>query len=268
MEFSFYRGTTKLTPVIYVATADLAFSVGDKNTVQVKIPYQSAKGSLGSASGLSDISLCITRNIFSSQKFDVNVSVGTKIPSNDSNKTVEENGKEFSLPMYYQNSLGSNDIILGGSLISRDWLLATGVQYDINENRNQFLWSDWNSNTHDIGYTRKYAKSYHLKRGTDVMLRVERNFRFSQFNCSVGLLPIYRVTKDEIADPLDPLSGKRVKVDNTTGLALTALITAGYSFNVRSGMKLILGRRILNREVNPDGLTREFVSSISYYFRF
>jgi hypothetical protein len=50
-------------------------------------------------------------------------------------------------------------------------------------------------------YVRKYAKANQLKRGIDVMLRIERNFRFSRLNFSVGLLPIYRITNDEIEDP-------------------------------------------------------------------
>src|SRR5690242_4332390 len=34
MEISFYRGTTTLTPVIYVATADLNFGINDKTSFQ------------------------------------------------------------------------------------------------------------------------------------------------------------------------------------------------------------------------------------------
>jgi hypothetical protein len=111
-----------------------------------------------------------------------------------------------------------------------------------------------------------YDLATNLKRGTDVMLRVERNFRFSKINFSAGLLGIYRITKDEIDDPED--SSVRLKVDETTGLALSAIVTAGYSFNTRSGIKILYGQRILHREVNPDGLTREMVTSVSYLYRF
>jgi hypothetical protein len=96
------------------------------------------------------------------------------------------------------------------------------------------------------------------------MLRVERNFRFSRLNFTVGILPIYRITKDEI----ELGNGKRVKPDGTTGLAMSGILTTGYNFNVRSGVKLLIGHKIVQRDFNPDGLTRELVSSISYTYRF
>lgn len=262
MEVSLYRGTTTTTAKIVVATADLNFSINRKTSFQFKVPYLSASGNLGHTSGLSDLSLCVTRNVFSSEKFDVNVTVGGKIPTNKSDRENED-GRPY--PMYYQTSLGTYDLITGVSLISRNWLVATGIQHPFNRNENKFFnendWPDYPS----PAYVHKHGPAYELQRGTDVMLRVERNFRFSRVNFSIGLLPIYRINRDEITNPN---TGARVKLEGTTGMALSGIFTAGYSFNVQSGIKLLLGRRILHREVNPDGLTREFVSSLSYYYRF
>ena len=260
MEISFYRGTTPLTPVIYVATADLNFSINSRTSFQVKLPYQAASGQLANTSGLGDISLCVTRNIFTSEKFDVNFTIGGKIPTNQSDKN--EDG--FPLPMYYQTSLGTYDFITGISLINRNWLFATGIQHPFNRNANQFLWNAWEGGPEDLAYIQKYANAKELKRGTDVMLRVERNFRFSRLNFTVGLLPIFRITQDEITDN----KGERVQPPGTNGMALSGILTTGYSFNVRSGIKLLLGHKIKQRDVNPDGLTRVFVSTLSYYYRF
>ena len=260
MEISFYRGSTSLTPVIYVATADLNFSLNSKTSFQVKLPYQAVTGRLSNTSGTGDISLCFTRNIVKGENFDINLSVGGKLPTNKSDK--DENG--YPLPMYYQTSLGSFDFITGISLINRNWLFATGIQHPFNKNDNQFLWTAWQGGPEDIAYVQKYSNSKELKRGTDVMFRVERNFRFSQWNFTLGLLPIYRINHDEIADA----SGKRIKPDGTTGMALSAIFTTGYSFDVRSGVKLLIGHKLVQRDENPDGLTRELVTSFSYYYRF
>ena len=260
MEISFYRGSTPLTPVIFVATADLNFSLNSKTSFQVKLPYQAVTGRLANTSGVGDISLCFTRNVFKGENFDVNLSIGTKLPTNKSDK--DENG--YPLPMYYQTSLGSYDFITGISIISRNWLFATGLQHPFNRNDNQFLWTAWQAGPEDIAYVQRYSNSKELKRGTDVMLRVERNFRFSQWNFTLGLLPIYRVSHDEITDG----TGQRIKPDGTTGLALSGIFTTGYSFNVRSGAKLLIGHKIVQRDENPDGLTRELVTSLSYYYRF
>ncbi len=265
-ELSFYRGTTGLTPIIYVATADLNFSFRQKNTFQVKLPYQMVQGRLANTSGAGDISLCFTRNLYTSDRFSLNFSLGTKLPTNHSDK-VSTAG--LPLPMYYQTSLGTYDLISGISLINRRWLLATGIQIPLNHNRNQFVWSEW-ANTSEADYILGYSQARNLKRGTDVMIRIERNFRFSRLNLSAGILPIYRITKDEVIksgvaanSPLE-----KVKPDAAHGLACSLIFTAGYNLDVRSGIKLLVGRKIAEREVNPDGLTREFVSSITYVYRF
>jgi hypothetical protein len=268
MEVSFYRGTTTLTPIIYVATLDASFSVGRKNSFQVKLPFQAVHGRLANTSGLGDISLCFTRTIYTSEKFDINLSMGSKIPTNKSDK--KEEGRP--LPMYYQTSLGTYDAIAGVSLVNKKWLLATGIQVPLNRNSNQFLWGAWEqwwedsqTSEKDSIYLRKYAKANQLKRGIDVMLRVERNFRFSRLNFSVGLLPIYRIVNDEIDDPA---KGGRTKPDRAKGLALSAIATAGYSFNVKSGVKLLVGHKIVQRDENPDGLSRVLVTSVTYFYRF
>lgn len=259
VEVSFYRGTTPLTPIVYVATADFNFSLNSTTSFQVKLPFQFVRGQLASTSGLGDISLCVTRKIHSSEKFDINVSLGGKIPTNNADKEVDG----LPLPMYYQTSLGSYDAIAGISLITRKWLFATGIQHPFNKNENEFVWEAWKG-TSEEGYITRYNQSRHLKRGTDIMLRVERNWRFSRLNFSLGLLPIYRVTNDEITLP----NGSEVKPHGAKGLALSGIVTAGYSFDVRSGIKFLAGHKIEKRHNNPDGLTRDFVSTLSYYYRF
>jgi len=140
VELSFYRGTTTLTPVIYVATADLNFTLNPKNTFQVKIPYQHVEGRLAKTSGMSDFSICFTRNLYASDRFDLNLSLGGKIPSNRSDFSTSEGN---ALPMYYQTSLGTYDLISGISLINRKWLFATGIQIPLNGNNNHFDWHRW-----------------------------------------------------------------------------------------------------------------------------
>ena len=267
MEVSFYRGKTTLSPVVYVGTLDMSFNiVDDKTFLQVKLPYQAVKGNFGSTSGMSDISLCLTRNILTSGEFDFNFSIGAKIPTNDSD--LKDETFDLPLPMYYQTSLGTYDAIIGMSMISRQWLFATGIQHPFNRNKNHFTWAPWipvYQNGEGADYVRSYDGAYELKRGTDVMLRVERNFRFSRINFSAGMLPIFRITKDEVTNVN---TSERVKPDGTTGMALSAIVTAGYSFNIQSGVKFLYGKKLTDRKVNPDGLTRHAVMTFSYYYRF
>lgn len=272
MELSFYRGTTTLTPIVYVATADMNFSLNSKTTFQLKVPFQHVEGRLARTSALSDLSLCLTRNIYSSDQFDLNLSVGGKIPTNNSDFSRSDGN---ALPMYYQTSLGTWDFISGISLINRHWLIATGIQIPLNRNKNNFDWHRWDNgnpnNPDEFAYVQEYANATQLKRGVDVMLRVERNFRFSRFNFSAGLLPIYRITPDVITiikNGVETRTSYNAKNEKAAGLAMSWIVTAGYNFNVRSGVKLLIGHKIVQRAFNPDGLTRELVTSFTYIYRF
>ena len=259
LELGFYRGQTNLNPVVYVMTADFNFSLNRNNAFQIKVPYQAVHGELANTNGIGDLSFSYTHTVFTSEKFDINATVGTKIASNNANLT--EDGKP--LPMYYQTSLGSYDLVAGISLLSRNWLVATGIQIPFNTNGNQFVWGAW-ADFPDQEIITSYPKSKDLKRGTDVMMRVERNFRYARFNFSAGLLPIYRINKDIITDP----QLGRTKLEDTQGLALTGLATLGYSFNVRSAVKFLYGKKFADRPVEPDGLTRRHVMTLSYLYRF
>lgn len=260
-ELTFYRGVTTLTPVITSVTTDLNFSLNAKNSLQVKLPYQWVRGKLGETEGVGDLSLCLTRLLFSGQTWNISASLGTKIPTNYANKTSDEG---LPLPMYYQTSLGSYDGIFGASAISRKWLLATGIQIPFTNNYNQFLWGKWSSRPDLSEYVRKYDRGQELNRGYDIMARVERNFRFSQFNASLGLLPIWRLQRDVFTGP----TGDRVKTNGSTGVAFTALATAGYNLNAQTGFKLLYGKNIHHRGFNPDGLTRESVITVTFTQKF
>ncbi|MBS1488353.1 MAG: hypothetical protein JST43_12265 [Bacteroidetes bacterium] len=267
IEFSQYYGITHFNNHIWVSTMEANISLGEKYTAQVKIPYQLSSGHLGTYQSMSDISFSITRNIIRQDNFDLNITVGTKIPSNNGD-LQQFQGR--SLPMYYQTSLGTHDLIVGASIITKKWLLAVGYQQALDRNQNGFWWGEWRKeDAADTSYILRYAQSNNLQRGKDVMIRIERNFRFSQFNASIGLLPIYRLNADDIQVPslTSNLLTPKVSI-GSDGLALSAIYTLGYHFNTNSSIKLLVGNRIVQRPKNPDGLSREFVTSFTYQYRF
>jgi len=148
-------------------------------------------------------------------------------------------------------------------------LLATGIQVPLNQNGNKFDWHRWvDDDPNELAYVQRYPNSTDLKRGTDIMLRVERNFRLNRINFSVGLLPIYRITADRITNFQNDRTSFDAKGNEARGLAMSWITTAGYNFNVRSGIRILIGHKITQRQFSPDGLTREFVSSITYIHRF
>lgn len=277
LELNYYHGQSTLSPVITVYTVDLAIGLNDYNSIQIKVPYQTVSGNLGDTRGLGDISLSASRSIPLDNNATLGLTLGAKIPSgrSDLENTNTEHGPGGDLPMYYQVSLGTYDAVAGASYITEKWLLAAGIQIPvIHQNENDFRWGQWPEYP-DENYLEDNHLANYMRRGTDVMLRVERNFRFLNYNFSFGLLPIYRITRDQRWDFNTDADGvynegtdDLFKIDNTTGLALSALTSAGYHFNVNNSVKAIFGLKLADRDMNPDGLTRKHVLSFSYVYRF
>jgi hypothetical protein len=256
-------GYTKFNDVIVNYLVDLSIGIGSKSSFQVKLPYTFVYGPLASTHGLGDISASYTYSIVPKESYSIHLTMGAKIPTNSSNKEIDN----LPLPMYYQTSLGTYDLVAGLSLTSSKWLLAFGYQMVVyNNNQNEFIWKPW-LHTPDSAIAVKYPKSWNLKRGNDIMLRIERNFRFSRLNFFIGLLPIYRINEDVIDVAQDPALVRK-SVENSNGLVVNGLLGGGYQFSVRSGIKLLIGIKLMDRETNPDGLSRVWVSNISYLYRF
>ena len=282
IEFNYYRGTSLISPIIFAANVDFNLAVTDRSSLQIKLPYQWIKGNLGENAGLGDISVSYTKNLKTTDRWSYNGTLGAKIPTNDANAKVNNeftNGQPTPLHMYYQTSLGSWDGIAGFSMINQKWLFATGIQVAFTENGNEFIWAGFpgypglGSTDEQLAEGREYVRRYntgiHLKRGTDVMLRIERNFKFTNFNFTLGALNIYRITKDNVLRPTTPdREEHRVDLDGTLGLALSVIASFGYQFDVNSSIKVIQGIKLVDRDVNPDGLTRDEVFSLSYIYKF
>lgn len=260
IEVGQYIGVTRFEDVIFNYWADLSFGINEKTTLQVKAPFAITRGFLDNTNGFGDISLGLARNLVAKENYQLNLTLGGKIPTGNSNVRTSE-GR--TLAMYYQPGLGTWDVVAGLSFITRKWLLAVGYQQSLNPTTNRFLWSDWEGTRFEED-VRLYTQSLDLERGIDAMFRIERNFRLSNFNLNLGLLHIYRFGNDVITLP----NGEKNEVQGSDGLAWTALVGFGYQLSVKSGIKVMNGIRLRRRPKNPDGLSRELVSTISYVYKF
>ena len=253
-------GYTKFKDVIVNNVIEMNIGISNSSFFQVKMPYTYISGPLANTQGLGDVSLSYTFSKPLNEQYAFGLSLGTKIPTNKADKSRDG----LPLPMYYQTSLGTYDLILGVSAASSKWLFAFGYQMPVYTlNANDFRWAPWNS-TLDSAAAGVYPRSSNLKRGNDIMFRVERNFRFSRLNFFIGILPIYRLTQDIVNFSLV----NRDQVPESNGLVINGLAGIGYQFSVRSGIKLLIGVKLTDRYTNPDGLSREFVTNLSYVYRF
>ncbi len=279
LTISYYAGFTKFNDIISAYQAELNLALSEKMSFQFKVPYMQVQGVLANTNGLGDITLSLSRNFIQNENYQVNATLGAKIPTGQPNQISADNRP---LPMYYQTTLGTYDLAFGASISTKKWLFATGLQQPLNSVENEFLWGKW-AGSENQEVARKYPRANQLFRGTDVMLRVERNFRFAKFNLNAGLLPIWRITPDKITvqgfelqntgepnEVFDSESGEYISFETgkSTGLALTFLYGFGYNFSVKSAFKFMGGQRLRKRMINGDGLSREQVLNFSYQYKF
>lgn len=251
-----YVGYTEFKDFILTTLVDVNFSVGRRGSAQIKLPYTAVAGSLANTNGFADISYSYTYSLVARPKYQILGTLGGKIPTNKANKTSAD-GRP--LPMYYQTSLGTYDVVVGASFITRNWLFAAGYQQALTQVENKFRWSEWNSSEYR-SEALTYPPSWNLRRGNDVMARAERNFRSTKWNGYLGLLAIYRLNKDQISKGSE---ANRVLVDKTVGPAVTFLTGAGYNLSASTSVKVMYGQKLTNRTTNPDGLSREWVATVS-----
>lgn len=265
IEISQYMGNTKFGLNVFAINFETNFSIGKKNNqiIQVKIPYYYVVGHLKSPQGISDLSLSYTRQVFQNDDWQINATLGAKIPTGNGNDQQSDDGK--ALPMYYQTSLGTYDAVFGVSAITKNWLFATGLQYPLfqNPNQNQFLWGVW-KDTDKFSYFSNYPRANALMRMPDIMFRIERSFRFSKFSWHVGLLNIIHTAEDIFTAP----NGSRIRATGSAGLVVNLLNTLEYKFSVSNGVRFVYGQKLRNNDISPSGLSREYVLSLSYFQQF
>lgn len=221
------------------------YNIKDLVYFQFQLPYTFTTGQLGNANGLGDLTLSLSVPVFRNEKVTTTLFGGTKLPFQDGNAMY--NGEP--LPMVYQPSLGTYDV-LGGIAVTVDQLLfSVGYQQPLTQNENTYV-ETGNDPDNEYWTTNGY------ERQADMAIRAEYNKSTSKkLNWKAGLLGIVHMGEDSYLDPED---NTRKNIDGSSGLTLN--ITGGIS---KSWGKYTLGTDlgfpVMARKARPDGLTRSFV---------
>ncbi len=257
VEVTQHLGATKYGDRIHASFVDATFTIGTKNTLQLRTPaYVVIEGNMPTVRGWGDIYLSITRQFVSTDQYQLSGMVGGKIYTT---ATRADN----AMPMYQQTTHGSNDVMAGVSLISKKWLVGIGYQRALNATRNAFQPENFVA-TEIEDVAKKYAPSVGLLRGDDLALRIERNFRMARWNFFAGTLLLYRLSADQTLTT----GGAMQAVSGSQGLASNLVGGIGYQFNIHTGIRVLMAGKMTEREQNPDGLSRDFVIQVAYMVRF
>lgn len=232
---------------------DYRREVSDRLSLDAKLTTLSQSGNDISAFGLSDI------YINGNYKLGKNASLtlGFKIPLSDANK--KENGR--ALPMDYQSSLGTFDLVFGIGYAIKKLQLLAAIQQPLTQNNNTFFSNLYPSDSP----LSQFQSTNQFKRSGDVLLRVSYPLNLGKkFIFTPSLLPIYHLSNDKFTD----IDGIEKEIDGSQGLTLNWNTYFDYYINEKHALQLSLGAPFIVREARPDGLTRSFVANIEYRINF
>ena len=168
-------GVLVVTPAVQMDNA-----VSDHLTLQTKLTFNYATGNLGSIAGFGDFYLSGSYRFGSSATTRISTTLGLKVPLSNGGLSVTEG----PLPMQYQSSLGTLDLLIGATFSHTGWGLSVGYQLPLTgENGNQFLPSEWT-----IPDAINYPPTNAFDRQPDLLLRFSKEASFSNLLLNLGLL--------------------------------------------------------------------------------
>jgi hypothetical protein len=230
-------------------------TINERLSLTSKITYSVASGSFGQRGAFGDAYLIGNYNWKPKTNTQWSSLLGFKIPFTSSNLKINE----FSLPLDYQSSLGTFDLIAGLNLNYKKWDFNTAVQIPVfNNNKNSYFREF--SNTDDFPSTNLF------ERKSDALFRTTYTFQTAtkKFTFKPNVLFIYHLGEDSFENAF----GDRETIKNSDGLTINGNIIGSYAINTKNTIELSLAAPFVVREVRPDGLTRKFTAGIIYKVSF
>jgi hypothetical protein len=221
--------------------------------LDLKITTLAQNGNYINTFGLADAFLNANYKASDKLKF----TLGAKIPFNN----ADNSKNNLPLPMDYQASLGTFDLILGLGFQINKFQIATALQQPLTQNENRFFASSYPLNS----TLRTFQSTNKFKRSGDVMVRVSYPLTLNQkLKLTPSLLPIYHLANDKYTDELNI----EREIIGSDGLTLNGTFFLDYEINTKNSLQLNLGMPFVIRDVRPDGLTRSFVANLEYRIKF
>lgn len=237
--------------VLSQSTVGVAVRFSTRTTVSFQIPFVAVYGNLGFTSGMGDGMVSIRQQLIQGKNSTFYLLAGGRLRSNRADLTL--NSK--ALPMAYQTSLGTYDLILGLLAKHKTWDFYLAYQHSFGRNRNGYLHEGTNTNPNKV-----YYESANLKRGDDMVFRIQkavfsnkkRSFRFT-------LMPVYRLQQDEIIK-----NGENIRLAGSSGFTLNINLSLTLKTKKGATVEWLIAFPIIDRKYRADGLTRNGVVTFRY----
>ncbi len=238
---------------IFGAYLEYGRRFNDKLGMDVKLGGLGQSGNDVSGFGLSDI--YVNANYALNEK--TGLVLGAKIPLNKADR--QKDG--LPLPMDYQSSLGTVDLVLGVSRQFNKLLVVAAYQQPLTQNDNAFLSEEYSlgSKLQEIQSTNQFQRS------GDVLLRLSYPIHFGEkLRITPSILPIYHLGEDKFTNA----NGIEQAIAGSDGFTLNGNVFVDYGVGKNGNLQLSLASPFIVREARPDGLTRGYVVGFEYGVRF
>jgi hypothetical protein len=257
LEVGLVYGIGEEKTTIFSQYATYTRDLSDRFAMSLKLTSGIASGDLGSNGGLGDIFLSGNYKFKKKNEKTWSVLLGFKAP------LTSANGKDKgeTLPMAYQSSLGTFDIIAGVNLVSGDWDFNTAVQIPLSQNKNSYFLP-----TLAPGTTSDFVSTNLFERKSDGLFRTTYKFKTSneKFTFKPNVLFIYHFSEDAFINNF----GKKETIKGSDGLTLNANLIVSYKIGSKSYLETSIASPLVVRKVKPDGLTRALTLGLAYKVNF
>ncbi|MDP1675545.1 MAG: hypothetical protein Q8L88_01675 [Bacteroidota bacterium] len=251
--FGLLHGKADNNVAVYSGYAEYGRVLNDDVRCDVKLSFLSQRGESTQRSGLSDIFFSATYSLQNSNT----ITLGLKIPLSGGN--TEVNG--LSLPMDYQSSLGTVDLLLGVGSQFHGINMVAALQQPLSQNKNRFFKEDYPVNSE----FRKFTSTNNYKRSGDLLIRISYPIRInSTIVLTPSILPIYHLADDSYTT----ISGSDLTITGSKGTTVNMNLYCTYSLNQTDRIEVSAGFPVQTRSIRPDGLTRSYIVATEYQTTF
>lgn len=237
------------------ATLDYSRRVSARFSFGARFTYSQAHGNFGINGKPGDAFLIAAFSPETKRTAKWKFVSAVKAPLSTANNKI--NG--IPLPMDYQSSLGTVDVLLNAVVSIKKWKFDAAFQLPvIQSNRNSFF--------DEYSASDVFPTTNLFVRKPDALIRSAYAWQSAnkKWEFEPSAMAIYHLGNDQYTD----VFGDVKEIENSEGLTVNIFLSTRYKLNERSKLEIGAATPLVVREVRPDGLTRAFVGTLSYQVMF
>ena len=247
-----FFGSADNSILVYGGYLEYNRQLNGKFGADIKLSSLAQNGNDISVFGLSDLFV----NVNYAPTPLLSLTLGTKIPLSGAGRTLDG----LPLPMDYQSSLGTFDLIFGIGYQIKKFQLVAAIQQPFTQNKNAFSHLLYPESSP----LNAFQSTNQFERSGDVLLRFSYPIEvLKNVVLTPSLLPIYHLSEDRYFDGF-----AMREIEGSQGLTLNGNLYIDWSLDEKSSLQLNAGMPFLFREARPDGLTRSFIATLEYKIKF